>query len=156
MPAEWAYETSSASLNVERGPTLLYIHGGGFLHGSPGTARRATRKLAELTGGRCLAIKYHYCTEQPFPGALLDALMAYLSLLSPASTSRHRSVPANKIFFAGESSGLSLAMSLIQVLLYAQKTNPVVSFHGKKVKLGLPAGVTGLSGFFDVTCALPS
>ena len=78
ISAEWVYVKSAASQGEFDGPTILYIHGGGFLHGSPGTARRITRRLADISRGRCLAIKYRYCTEQPFPGAILDALVTYL------------------------------------------------------------------------------
>ena len=47
-------------------------------------------------------------------------------------------------------------MACVQVLLYAMEKHPVLRFHGKDVKLQLPAGVAGVSGFFDITCGLPS
>ena len=159
VPAEWVFgDGDAAQTTTGQKLTLLYVHGGGFIYGSPATARRVTQKLAKLTNGRCVAIQYRYGTEQPFPAQLADLFVTYLTLLAPSSANpSHKSVPAERIVFAGESSGLNLLYSLTQVILYLQKAaKSTVQFHGTSVDIKLPAGIAGLSGFFDITCGLPS
>ena len=119
-------------------------------------ARAATTTLASLSNGRCVAVGYRYSTTEPFPGALLDVFQAYLSLLSPPPGSFHTAIPSENIVFAGESSGLNLVLSLIQVLLRLRENTKSIMFHGREVALELPAGVAGLSGWLDLTGALPS
>ncbi|KAL8673515.1 MAG: hypothetical protein Q9168_002072 [Polycauliona sp. 1 TL-2023] len=125
-------------------------------------ARRATAsKLARLTGGRCLSIQYRLAPQNPFPAALLDCLIAYLTILYPPPGSHHVSVPARNVVFAGDSSGANLAMSIVQVILYARKQQnteiPTLNFHGQKVGLPLPSGLAFQSPNFDTQLnTLPS
>ena len=86
------------------------------MYGSPGTARRTTRRLAAFTRGCCLAVQYRYATHQPFPAQLLDVLVAYFSLLA-------RGIPGHRVVFAGESSGLSLLVAMVQVLFCGRKVS---------------------------------
>ena len=72
--------------------------------------RKTTGKLAELTGGRVLAIRYRLAPQNPFPAAILDTLIAYLNLLYPPPGSSHFAVPADSIVLAGDSSGGVLAI----------------------------------------------
>src|SRR5271155_5206581 len=46
------------SENVKDGPVILYLHGGGYITGSPEMARTATLKLARLCKGRVFAVDY--------------------------------------------------------------------------------------------------
>ena len=57
---------------------------------------------------------------------------------------------------AGESAGLNLCLALIQLLVQVRLSNPRLRFHGQEVSPDLPAGVAGISGFFDITLSLPS
>ena len=119
-------------------------------------ARSATAALSSLSGGRCLSVAYRYSTTEPFPGALMDAFQAYLSLLSPPYGSFHTAVPCSKIVLAGESCGLNLALALVQMLVRLRESVEQVKFHGCDVRIELPAGVAGISGWLDPTFALPS
>ncbi|KAL9636603.1 MAG: hypothetical protein Q9204_002199 [Flavoplaca sp. TL-2023a] len=140
---------------------VLYLHGGSHYLLGPAARRATTSILSQLTGGRCLSIQYRLAPQNPFPAALLDCLVAYLTLLYPSQGSFHGPVPAREVVFAGDSSGAGLAMSIIQVILHARKqqktTEPILLFHGRKVGLPMPAGLAFQSPSFDTQLnTLPS
>lgn len=145
---------SEVSSNV----TILYFHGGAFFLCDPATHRKPVAKLAGLTRGRCLSVRYRLSPQHPFPAALLDAFLAYVSLLSPTEESFHSAIPASHIIFAGDSAGASLALCLLQLLIHLQRTLPVptIGFNNREVPIQLPAGVATLSGWTDTTRCLPS
>ncbi|KAL9117879.1 MAG: hypothetical protein Q9187_005579 [Circinaria calcarea] len=145
---------------VQNPITILYIRGGAFYLFGPARSRPSALKLSRLTKGRCLAVDYRLAPQNPFPAALLDIFIAYLSLLYPPPGSFHTAVPASSIIFAGESGGVSLCLSLIQTILTLRKlqsrNNPTLQFHDQKVEIPMPAGIAGISGGTDQTLALPS
>jgi len=55
---------------------LLYMHGGGFIFGSPETILPSVQKLAEDTGRTIVLPQYRLAPEHPFPAALKDNLLA--------------------------------------------------------------------------------
>jgi len=57
--------------------TLLYLHGGGFIMGSPATHDALCRRLARLGGVRVVNAPYRLAPEHPFPAAHDDALAAW-------------------------------------------------------------------------------
>lgn len=145
---------SEVSSNV----TILYFHGGAFFLCDPATHRKPVAKLARLTRGRCLSVRYRLSPQHQFPAALLDAFLAYISLLSPTDGSFHSATPASHIILAGDSAGGSLALCLLQLLIHLQRTLPrrTVYFNARTVPIPLPAGVATLSGWTDTTRCLPS
>lgn len=82
----------------------------------PATRRATATKLAELTRGRCLIVQHRLAPQKPLPAAILDILVAYLSLLYPLPDLYHKPVPASHIVLAGDSSGAQAALSIIQVI----------------------------------------
>lgn len=146
---------------------VLYFHGGAYYLMDASSQRPATVRMAKSIAGRTFAVRYRLSPQNPFPAALLDALVAYLSLLHPPPGSPHGPVPASKIILAGDSAGGNLALALLQTLLHwhraASPTNlpspshiPTVSFHGASVPVPLPAGAALASPWTDLTRALPS
>jgi acetyl esterase/lipase len=95
-----------------------------------------------------------------FPSALLDALVAYLSLLYPEPGSLHEAVPASEICFSGDSSGANICIALLQTVLELQRQSTdgkaLVLWHGREQILPLPAALTTHSAFLDLTRSLPS
>ena len=126
----------------------------------PCTHRGTCAKLARLTAGRCLSVRYRLAPQQAFPSALLDGLVSYLSLLSPPPGSYYKPVQAKHIVFAGDSAGGNLAICLLQLILQLHRSSPTnpptIRFHGRDVEVPLPAGVAPNSGWYDVARSMPS
>jgi monoterpene epsilon-lactone hydrolase len=90
-------------------PTLLYLHGGGYVTCSPATHRELIARLALASGARCVAPDYRLAPEHPFPAALEDALSVHEAV-------RARGVPARGLFIAGDSAGAGLAVATLLAL----------------------------------------
>jgi hypothetical protein len=82
--------------------TVLYLHGGGFYLGDPATHRDTTKKLAKITGGRCYSVRYRLAPQHPFPAALLDALVSYMTLLYPPPGAYHDPVDPKHLVISGD------------------------------------------------------
>ena len=137
--------------------TVLYFHGGAYFLMDPSSYRIPVSTLAKLTGGRCCSVRYRLAPQNPFPAQLLDALIAYLSLLSPPEGSFHEPVPAKNIVFAGDSAGANLSVVLLQLLLTLKRIGiPSIKFHGVDVPIELPAGIALNSCWADVSRSMPS
>lgn len=105
-------------------------------------------------------MRHRPAPQNPFPAALLDVLASYLSLVYPPPGSQHDPVPASNIILAGDSSGASLVLPIIQIILTARNlqhtSEPSVCFHGRRVLLPMPAGLTLQSPYLDPNDSLPS
>jgi acetyl esterase/lipase len=137
---------------------ILYIHGGALYLMDPATHRDATARLAKLTGGRAMSVRYRLAPQNPFPSALLDVFVSYLSLLYPPPGAPHAAVPASKIVFSGDSAGGNLCLSLLQLILQLNRNEATskVDFHGTEVSVPLPAGLALNSPWCDLTACMPS
>lgn len=62
--------------------TNLYFHGAAFMLGSPRTALAAAANLVTRTGMTAGSADYRLAPENPYPGALDDAVAAYRDLLA--------------------------------------------------------------------------
>lgn len=87
---------------VTRPITVLYLHGGAYYLCDPATHRPTTKKLAQLTGGRCYSVRYRLAPQHPFPAALLDAFVSYFTLLYPPPDAFHDPVQPEHIIIAGD------------------------------------------------------
>lgn len=99
------------------GPTVLYLHGGGFVLGSPETHARLIAELAVACGSRVLAIDYRLAPEHPSPAALEDALAAYRALLASG-------VKPQDVIVSGDSAGGNLALITLLALRRAGEPLP--------------------------------
>src|SRR6204780_3372344 len=82
---------------------VLYLHGGGYLFGSPKTHRQVLIAMAKAFQALAYALDYRLAPEHPFPAAVEDAAKAYEWLLI-----RH---PHASIVLAGDSAGAGLAIA---------------------------------------------
>ena len=136
--------------------TILYFHGGAYYMMDPITHRATTKKLAKLTKGRCLSIRYRLAPQNPFPAALLDALVSYFTLLYPPAGSFHQAVDPRHIVFSGDSAGGNLCLALLQTLLEFRRQGLKVQWNGEMRDVPLPAGVALCSPWADITHSSPS
>ena len=90
-------------------PSLLYLHGGGYLLGSAFEYRSHAGALALASGITALVPDYRLAPEHPHPAALEDAVAAYQWILD-------RGTPARHVTVAGDSSGGGLVLSLLLTL----------------------------------------
>ncbi|KAH6682377.1 alpha/beta hydrolase fold-domain-containing protein [Plectosphaerella plurivora] len=136
--------------------TVLYFHGGAYYLLDPCTYRPLMKKLAKLTGGRCYSVRYRLAPQNPFPSAVLDALVAYLTLLYPPPDAYHEAVQPEHIVFAGDSAGGNLSLALVQTLLELRRQGRKIAWYGEERELPMPAGVGINSPWMDILQSSPS
>ncbi|KAF7596454.1 hypothetical protein BBP40_001761 [Aspergillus hancockii] len=135
---------------------ILYFHGGAYFLMDPCTHRIPITQLSKQTGAPVLSVRYRLAPQHPFPAALVDVLVAYLSLIAPPPGSFHEPVPANKIILSGDSAGGNLCLVLLQTLLTLRRVSPTIRFHGQEIPIELPVGVAMSSPWCDITRSMPS
>jgi acetyl esterase/lipase len=112
VPAEWVVAADTAAERV-----ILYLHGGGYVIGSPATHRGLAERLSRAAAARVLVIDYRLAPEHPFPAAVEDATAAYGWLLASG-------VRAAEIAVAGDSAGGGLMVSTLVALRDAGQPLP--------------------------------
>ncbi|HSZ09367.1 MAG TPA: alpha/beta hydrolase [Steroidobacteraceae bacterium] len=94
---------SSAARTLPPSTIVLYLHGGGYLFGSPKTHRQVLIAMAKAFQAPVYGLDYRLAPEHPFPAPVEDAAKAYEWLLI-----RH---PGASIVLAGDSAGAGLAIA---------------------------------------------
>ena len=101
VTAEWVTAESASDSRV-----VLYLHGGGYIIGSPRTHRPLMAELSQASKGRVLGLDYRLAPEHPFPAPVEDSVAAYRWLLSEGYD------PA-RIAVAGDSAGGGLTVAMM-------------------------------------------
>ena len=130
IPAEWVSRRGH-----DEGRTILYLHGGAYVIGSPRTHRDLVLRIARASRARALVIDYRLAPEHPHPAALEDALEAYRRLLKSG-------IDPARLAVMGDSAGGGLTLALLLALRDAGDP--------------LPACAVGLSPWTDLTASGPS
>ncbi len=86
--------------------TILYIHGGGFIGGTPRTYINVSAQLAKKLRAEVYIIKYPLSPEKPFPAAVNHCFDAYQHLLNLKKDPK-------KIVIMGDSAGGGLTLSTL-------------------------------------------
>ena len=130
-PAEWIRPVAASD-----DAALLYLHGGGYVIGSPRSHRHLAESIARSAGTACLLPDYRLAPEHPFPAAVDDALAAYRFLLD------QRKIAPGRIAVAGDSAGGGLTVATLVAIGQA----------------GLPTPAAGvcISPWTDLTCSAGS
>ena len=102
---EWVLHNSEPNA----GTIVYYLHGGGFVAGSPATYRTITGSFCRRCGVRVFALDYRLAPEHRFPAAVHDAVAGYRWLLADGIAPEH-------IVIAGDSAGGGLALSALLTL----------------------------------------
>ena len=126
-PAEWLRPPSA-----EPGRVVLYLHGGGYVIGSPRSHRHLAAAIAGAAGASALLLDYRLAPEHPFPAAVEDATAAYRWLLDQATA-------PERIVIAGDSAGGGLTVATLLAL--------------REARVPLPAGGVCISPWVDLTCS---
>ena len=129
-PAEWLRPPAAVA-----GRVVLYLHGGGYVIGSPRSHRHLAAALASAGGANALLLDYRLAPEHPFPAAVDDAVAAYRWLLDQGTAPRH-------IVIAGDSAGGGLTVATLLAL--------------RDASVPLPAGGVCISPWVDLTCSAES
>jgi monoterpene epsilon-lactone hydrolase len=95
--------------NPDARAIVYYLHGGGFVAGSPATYRTLTGAFCRRCNVRVFALDYRLAPEHRFPAALDDVVSGYRWLLA-------QKVSPRNIVFAGDSAGGGLAISALVAL----------------------------------------
>jgi acetyl esterase/lipase len=82
---------------------VLYLHGGGYIFGSPKTHRQVLLAMAKAFDAPVYGLDYRLAPEHPFPAAVEDAAKAYRWLRTQ--------FPQGSIVLAGDSAGAGLAIA---------------------------------------------
>ncbi|WP_457647007.1 alpha/beta hydrolase [Profundibacter sp.] len=103
-PALWV---SSGVISREK--VIYYVHGGGYIVGSPDTHKNMLAALSRLCGVQACLIDYRLAPEHAFPAAVDDVLAGYLALLE-------RGYAAENIIIGGDSAGGGAVLALLSEL----------------------------------------
>ncbi|MFU2067550.1 alpha/beta hydrolase [Bordetella hinzii] len=87
-------------------PTIVYLHGGSFVAGSPQGHDFITASLAANTGAQVFSVHYRRAPENPYPAPTQDA---YEALRWAADEADMLKVDTDRIAVAGDSAGGNLA-----------------------------------------------
>lgn len=100
---------------------VLYLHGGGFVFGSPNAYAALAGQLAQRLRARVILPRYRLAPEHPFPAAFDDARTAWDALLQSG-------ISPDQIVIGGDSAGGALTLSLLGQLAAEQAQMPAAAF----------------------------
>lgn len=100
---------------------IFYIHGGGFVFGSPETHVKMLGQLCKRLNARAVLPRYRLAPEHPFPAAPDDVRAAWEGLLATG-------VKPQDVVIGGDSAGGALAFGLIDQLCAEKAAQPGAVF----------------------------
>jgi phosphinothricin tripeptide acetyl hydrolase len=112
------------------GRVVLYLHGGGYVIGSPRSHRHLAAAIAAAGQASALLLDYRLAPEHPYPAAVDDATAAYRWLLEQGVAPGH-------VVIGGDSAGGGLTVATLLAL--------------RDPRLPLPAGGVCISPWVDLT-----
>ena len=124
-PAEWLRPPGAVA-----GRVVLYLHGGGYVIGSPRSHRHLAAAIAAAGQASALLLDYRLAPEHPYPAAVDDATAAYGWLLEQGVAPGH-------VVIGGDSAGGGLTVATLLAL--------------RDARLPLPAGGVCISPWVDLT-----
>ncbi|MBI1392387.1 MAG: alpha/beta hydrolase fold domain-containing protein [Alphaproteobacteria bacterium] len=101
--------------------TILYIHGGGYVFGSPRTHRSLTFALTRRTDAPVFSLDYRLAPEHQCPAAIDDAEAAFEWLIAGGRS-------PSQIVVGGDSAGGGLALALLHRLRDRGAKTPAGAF----------------------------
>ncbi len=134
VPGDWVQAPGADAAR-----RLLYLHGGGYVIGSPTSHRRLASDISRASGCSLLVIDYRMAPEDPFPAAVDDALAAlrWMSANGPDGAS-----DATETFIAGDSAGGGLTLS---TLIFARDAGDALPKAAVTISAWTDLAATGAS-----------
>jgi acetyl esterase/lipase len=129
-PAEWLTPPGART-----DAAVLYLHGGGYVIGSPRSHRHLAAAIGRAAKTQVLLPDYRLAPEHPYPTAVEDAYAAYRWLLM-------RGIAPSRIAVAGDSAGGGLTAALLVAI--------------RDRGMPLPAAGVCISPWTDLTCSAKS
>lgn len=96
----------------DSGGHLIYVHGGGWVTGSPENAEAIGRELAVHTGMTVVLVGYRLAPEHPHPAALQDVCSALTRVMEIRQQASADDLP---LVIAGDSAGGNLATVAVRI-----------------------------------------
>ncbi len=127
LQAEWL---RAPAAQTDR--AILYLHGGGYVVGSPHTHRALGGEISRAAQAAVLMLDYRLAPEAPFPAAVEDGVTSYRWLLD------HGFFP-NQLAIGGDSAGGGL---VVATLVAARDQG-----------LSMPRAAVCISPWGDMTCS---
>lgn len=103
-------------------PTILYLHGGGWVLGGIDNCSKFCQSLAAKAEAVVVAIEYRLAPETKYPMSIIDSNAAYDWI---EKNIEKFCGDKNKIFVAGDSAGGHLCAALIQTRIQKNQTLPL-------------------------------
>jgi len=119
-----------APTSAAEGRRILYLHGGGYVGGSPRSHRPLVARLADAARASAIVAEYRLGPEHPCPAAVEDAVAVYRAMLDDGAE-------PERLIVAGDSAGGGLTLALALQL--------------KALDLPQPAGLFVISPWADLT-----
>jgi acetyl esterase len=94
-------------------PTVVLLHGGGWVMGNADTYDGFARQIARRSGLRCLSVEYARAPEHPFPAPLDDCIAAVRWAASDGSA---LGIDGSRLALVGDSAGANLALGVCLAL----------------------------------------
>ena len=126
VPSEWL-----SAPGARADAAVLYLHGGGYVIGSPRSHRHLAAAIGRAASSPVLLPDYRLAPECPYPAAVDDAVAAYRWLLGQA-------IAPARIVIAGDSAGGGLTVATLLAL--------------RDAGVPLPAAGVCISPWVDLTC----
>ena len=134
VPGEWVTVPES-----DPNRRMLYVHGGGYVMGSPVTHRRLCEGIARAGGCAVLNLDYRMAPEHVFPAAVEDA-MAGLQFMQENGPDGPGA--AESVFVGGDSAGGGL---MLATLLAARERGVAMPDGGVGISVWSDLAITGES-----------
>jgi acetyl esterase/lipase len=116
VPCEWVVPISCK--DGDSSPVVIYLHGGGYIAGSPKSHRVLGSQLANSSDARVLLVDYPLAPKAAYPMAVEEVVRLYKWLLEV------RSIDPTQIVFAGDSAGAGLVLQTLVHLQYGPLPPP--------------------------------